>query len=573
MKINRVLFGFLFALASCAAIVLHSPAPAQVPRSAFQTGIITGTGQQTPLYVAGMNTCTVTWGTAVGSPTMTWAGTGSSDGTTYNNINTGNGTTLSGIGYTAGNSTQFNLVAPPPRTSNGNSLTAANVGAPGWLALNVTAFTGTSLAYTLICTPAQPPPPVYSTASPLPVTTPTQQPVPTASPGNGIPANNLPVSAYSNCVVPAGATPNVTPGNGVVNQCDAHGNQLVVYPSAQPVNVQNSVAVTGVPTPIPWTALSPEPVAVQGAVPVTITPFPGLTPAPLPTSSSPVGPYLIANICAYGFIQSASSCATIGNNSGLRVEVSINSTPLPVTTPTVPQASSSPPPAGYLQTVGVPVVAQDGCTAGLNTNGNLTAGRIYPLTCIPLAAATTGYIAPAVGVCANGPSPSCLSITGGAASVLNCDATTQTQCGAVNANHEIAVQNTFLTGVGVGSLPPCSNGGLPITNSGTTSISGATAVQLFAVSGTTKYYICGYQAYMASSVQGAVLITTGTKTTNNCDTGAVNVIDQYMPTVSSNVTLGPFPYPIVVTAASKQLCLETTGTSTFWQVTVWVSQQ
>lgn len=123
-----------------------------------------------------------------------------------------------------------------------------------------------------------------------------------------------------------------------------------------------------------------------------------------------------------------------------------------------------------------------------------------------------------------------------------------------------------------GALPPCG-ASIPVSFSGTTAVSGASTIQLFNVSGSTKYYICGFQYYMASSVQGAILLITGTKTTSNCDTGVATVMSIYMPLTTGEVVIGPYPYSIAVSAASKQLCIQTTGTSTFFEGIVWVTQQ
>jgi hypothetical protein len=104
----------------------------------------------------------------------------------------------------------------------------------------------------------------YTNASPLPVSTPSSSPLPTASAGYGLPAS-VPISfAYAGCVNPVGGTPNVTAGNGIEMQCNANGNPIVVFPSAQPINVSNWAAA-GFPTPIPWTTASPEPVTTPSA--------------------------------------------------------------------------------------------------------------------------------------------------------------------------------------------------------------------------------------------------------------------------------------------------------------------
>ena len=90
----------------------------------------------------------------------------------------------------------------------------------------------------------------------------------TAAPPNTAPPTVLPVAsagasptaappavAQITCLFPVGGTPNVTAGNEIAVQCNANGDQLVVFPSAQPVNVSSIGPVTVQGATVPPTAL------------------------------------------------------------------------------------------------------------------------------------------------------------------------------------------------------------------------------------------------------------------------------------------------------------------------------
>jgi hypothetical protein len=170
---------------------------------------------------------------------------------------------------------------------------------------------------------------VVNTAAPGAAATPSSGPLPTASAGAAAPALAPYGFVFNACMVPAGATPNVTAGNAIANQCDSNG--------AMDVDIPNPSATIPVTTPAPAPTVSP------GLFPGTVQVCPSTAPAPIN------GVYTCTNTSS-GFlntVQAAAPAATTPVSCAAATNCPVNASqvtsPWVVTTP-APLASQSPVP-------------------------------------------------------------------------------------------------------------------------------------------------------------------------------------------------------------------------------------
>lgn len=123
-----------------------------------------------------------------------------------------------------------------------------------------------------------------------------------------------------------------------------------------------------------------------------------------------------------------------------------------------------------------------------------------------------------------------------------------------------------------GNLTP--SGGNPCYNPGASvqslfgSTSGTTAVQLIALSGTTKIYVCSLTVVGVSGTTPTFSLVYGTG--SNCGTGQ-NVFLGAWQTAAN--TVYPFSYPLGITPAGQALCYLGSGTLPVQRYTLTYVQQ
>jgi hypothetical protein len=180
---------------------------------------------------------------------------------------------------------------------------------------------------------------VVNTAAPGAAATPSSGPLPTASAGAAAPALAPYGFVFNACMVPAGATPNVTAGNAIANQCDSNG--------AMDVDIPNPSATIPVTTPAPAPTVSP------GLFPGTVQVCPSTAPAPIngvytctntssgflntvqaaaPAATTPVSCAAATN-CPVNASQ-VTSPWVVGQATGTNLHMTVdNASPIPVVTP------------------------------------------------------------------------------------------------------------------------------------------------------------------------------------------------------------------------------------------------
>lgn len=104
-----------------------------------------------------------------------------------------------------------------------------------------------------------------------------------------------------------------------------------------------------------------------------------------------------------------------------------------------------------------------------------------------------------------------------------------------------------------------------VNNSGT---SGTSAVQIIALSGTTKIYVCSLTVLEVSGTTPTFSLESGTGT-NCASSTTVNVF----PFTGSTTTPTVFANPVAVTAAGFALCYLQTGTSPVYKFVLTYVQQ
>jgi hypothetical protein len=106
---------------------------------------------------------------------------------------------------------------------------------------------------------------------------------------------------------------------------------------------------------------------------------------------------------------------------------------------------------------------------------------------------------------------------------------------------------------------------ISINNSGT---SGTSSVQIVALSGTAKIYVCSLTVLQVSGTSPTFSLTSGTGTA--CATGTAVMV---FPFTGSTTTPSAFANPVGVTAAGAQLCYIQTGTSPVYKFVLTYVQQ
>jgi hypothetical protein len=118
------------------------------------------------------------------------------------------------------------------------------------------------------------------------------------------------------------------------------------------------------------------------------------------------------------------------------------------------------------------------------------------------------------------------------------------------------------------------NGGNPCLNpsaslvSATGATSGTTAVQIIALSGTTKVYLCSLSVIGVSGTTPTFSLVQGTGT--NCGTGQTVLVQAWTTTAGA---IYAFANPVAVTAAGNAVCYLDTGTSPVQRYTLTYVQQ
>lgn len=119
---------------------------------------------------------------------------------------------------------------------------------------------------------------------------------------------------------------------------------------------------------------------------------------------------------------------------------------------------------------------------------------------------------------------------------------------ALSPNNGIAISAT-------GSLNPCGNPGATLqAASGVTS--GTTAVQIIALSGTTKVYVCSLSIIGVSGTTPTLSLVQGTGT--NCATSQTTLLPAFGTTAGQ---LYAFANPVTLTSAGFALCYLPGGTT------------
>jgi len=106
-----------------------------------------------------------------------------------------------------------------------------------------------------------------------------------------------------------------------------------------------------------------------------------------------------------------------------------------------------------------------------------------------------------------------------------------------------------------GSTNPCQNPAAVLQSTGVTT-SGTTAVQIIALSGTLKIYICSLTVIGQSGTTPTFSLVQGTGT--NCATGQTVVVPAFATPAN---TLFAFATPVSVGVAGNALCYLQTGTT------------
>lgn len=114
---------------------------------------------------------------------------------------------------------------------------------------------------------------------------------------------------------------------------------------------------------------------------------------------------------------------------------------------------------------------------------------------------------------------------------------------------------------------PCQNPAA-VLNSLSVTTSGITAVQIIALSGVTKIYICSLSVIGQSGTNPTFSLVQGTGT--NCVTGQTVVVPAFATPVN---TLFPFANPVSAGVAGNALCYLQTGTTPITKVQLTFIQQ
>jgi len=114
---------------------------------------------------------------------------------------------------------------------------------------------------------------------------------------------------------------------------------------------------------------------------------------------------------------------------------------------------------------------------------------------------------------------------------------------------------------------PCENPSAILVSTGVTT-SGTTAVQIVALSGTTKIFICSLTVIGQSGTTPTFSLVQGTGT--NCATGQTVVVPAF--TTPAN-TLFAFANPVSAGVAGNALCYLQTGTTPVTKVQITYIQQ
>lgn len=105
---------------------------------------------------------------------------------------------------------------------------------------------------------------------------------------------------------------------------------------------------------------------------------------------------------------------------------------------------------------------------------------------------------------------------------------------------------------------PCANPNVA-KSSVALAISTATTTKVVALTSSQVIYVCGFSASMTGTAPTMQFVY-GTNVSAECDTGATNLTGAYIPTSGAYVQANA-PMTMFKTAASKDLCIITTGTS------------
>lgn len=128
--------------------------------------------------------------------------------------------------------------------------------------------------------------------------------------------------------------------------------------------------------------------------------------------------------------------------------------------------------------------------------------------------------------------------------------------GTASAYTDCAEYGSWNVGVtSISGSNPCSNPTATLSSLASAT-SGTNPVEIIALSGTKKIYICSLSVIGVSGTTPTFSLVYGTGT--NCGTGQGALIQAFSTTAG---TLYPFAYPVAVTAAGQAVCYKDGGTT------------
>jgi hypothetical protein len=119
-------------------------------------------------------------------------------------------------------------------------------------------------------------------------------------------------------------------------------------------------------------------------------------------------------------------------------------------------------------------------------------------------------------------------------------------------------------------VDPCASP-MIAKSSAVINVTSSSTTKIVDTSGSTVIYACGFTASLAGTTPTA-LITSGTHTSADCDTGAAVLTGTFAPTAGSVLHVGSDAATAFKTAAGAQLCVTTGATSTLEGVLTYVQK-
>ena len=351
--------------------------------------------------------------------------------------------------------------------------------------------------------------------SPWVVSTPSSAPAPTASAGAAIPSNAVQVFAQILCQY-TGGTVSITAGNTYTARCDQLGNQIVTFPSAQPVTIASAVALTvNTPAPVATVFIVNTPAVNQGTSPWVVSTINPSLPAPQVTwPVSTINPSLPAPQVTWP----VTTPAPVGTIGVVQQAAPLATTP--VSTP-----SSAPMPT-------------NGCS--------ISCTGYSPPPLMPNVSAYSNCIYYLAGT----------TLNSGNASFLRCNSqgslVTSVQGAVYTANNSN----------GIIAFEACDQ-------QKAVNISTATTTQIIPVSGSTSVYICAYHLYVVSGTLPSFMFEYGTSTNCTGTTAMSGTFGGIAGAIGESFEAGGGLGAILRTTPSQGVCIVSAGTTP--NIQGWVS--